>query len=74
MKPVRLMTAATLIGLPGVFAGARIFPLRWERITVCVTILLLSWAWLLVIGANDSVRELPRQRSSAAEDVPRTDP
>lgn len=57
MNPARLMTAATLVGLPGVFVGARIFPMRWERISVCVTILLLSCAWLVVISATDPVRE-----------------
>jgi xanthosine utilization system XapX-like protein len=58
MNPARLMTAATLVGLPGVFVGARIFPMRWERIAVCLTILLLSCAWLVVISATEPVREL----------------
>ena len=67
MKPVRLMTAATLIGLPGVFDGARMFPLRWERIAVSFTIVLLSLAWLVVIGGTDSVR-------ATADESFRTDP
>jgi hypothetical protein len=70
MNPVRLMTAATLIGLPAVFGGARAFPLRWERLAVCLVIPLLSFVWLAVIADADSSDESP----PAADDAAGIDP